>query len=151
MMISEKEKFRPVMCKFLTALGYESVQEYSEKAFDITAVKDGKKICFKCQYDIDAISEKKITALVEAVKGAGYDKIIFITNSSFSSAAKKKAMEADVELWDRNTIDRMSIGVMDTFKDEKPVEKKSGKGAIITFAVIIILVAAAAAYYFFLR
>ena len=60
-------------------------------------------------------------------------------------------MEADVELWDRNTIDRMSIGVMDTFKDEKLVEKKSGKGAIITFAVIIILVAAAAAYYFFLR
>jgi flagellar basal body-associated protein FliL len=45
----------------------------------------------------------------------------------------------------------MSIGVMDTFKDEKPVEKKSGKGAIITFAVIIILAAAAAAYYFFLR
>ena len=151
MLISEKDRFRPVMCKFLEVLGYESIQEYSEKPFDITAVKDGKKICFKCQYDIEAISEKKITALCDSVKGAGYDKLVFITNSSFSSAAKKKAMESNVELWDRNTIDRMSIGVMDTFKDEKPEEKKSGKGLYVVFAIILILAAAAAAYYFFLR
>ena len=56
-----------------------------------------------------------------------------------------------MELWDRNTIDRMSIGVMDTFKDEKPEEKKSGKGLYVVFAIILILAAAAAAYYFFLR
>ena len=151
MLISEKERFKPVMCKFLEALGYANIQEFNEKAYDITATKEGKKYCFRCQYDIDAISEKKITALNEAVKGAGFDKVIYITNSSFSSAAKNKAIETGIELWDRNTIDRMSIGIKDTIEDVAPVEKKSGKGVLIFLGIMVVLAAAAAAYYFFLR
>ena len=151
MLISEKERFKPVMCKFLEALGYANIQEFNEKAYDITATKEGKKYCFRCQYDIDAISEKKVTALNEAVKGAGFDKVIYITNSSFSSAAKNKALETGVELWDRNTIDRMSIGIKDTIEDVPPVEKKSGKGVLIFLGIMVVLAAAAAAYYFFLR
>ena len=60
---------------------------------------------------------------MEAVKKPGIDVAVFMTNSSFSSAAKKAGEAAGIELWDRNYIDRMAIGV--DVELEKPVIKKS--------------------------
>ncbi len=149
MLISDGENFVSVISKFLTALNYGNTQEHSGKPYDITAENDEKKICFKCHYDIDAIGAVQIETLHDAVKGAGFDKTVYITNSSFSPAAKKKAEEYSMELWDRNILDRMSIGIRDTF-EERPVEvKKSRKGMIVIAGVAVAAVAAAVYYYFF--
>jgi len=137
MVIREKNNFIPLMTKMLIGLGYEEVKTAGkESAADITASKDGKKYCFKCRYDIDAIGEKYITEYYDGVKDAGYDVLVFMTNSSFISAAKKKAEAVKMELWDRNTIDRFYVSVADKVSDDfSEPEKESGKGLFIGLVI----------------
>ena len=85
---------------------------------------------------------------VEAVKKPGIDVAVFMTNSSFSSAAKKAGEAAGIELWNRNYIDRMAIGV--DVELEKPVIKKSSsnKNYIVLIAAVVIVLAVALLVYF---
>lgn len=151
MIINDKNAFTPFVINMLTELGYEKVEAVSGKAYDITAIKEGKKMCFKCQYDIDAISEKKMQELVEGTKGAGFDEVVFVTNSSFISAAKKLGDKEGISLWDRNTVDRMYIGVKDKFDDDITEDTSTKKGIYIGIAVLAIAIVAAAAYFFIFR
>lgn len=149
MIINDKKNFVSIVARMLKGLGYTDIKENAEdSAVDITAVKDGEKCCFKCRYDIDAVGEKYIDAFAEA--SGNYGKKIFVTNSSFISSAKKKAEEKDIELWDRNTIDRLNISVFEKVEDEI-IPEKSSKGIIVTIAVVAILAIGAAAYWYFFR
>ncbi len=153
MVIKDKKNFVSIVARLLKGIGYTDVKENTGEAIiDITASNNGEKYCFKCQYDIDAIGEKKIDALIDEYKKGQYDKAVFVTNSSFLSSAKKKGEGEGIELWDRNTIDRLSIGVSERLEDTV-IEKKGGKGyiAFIVAAVIVLLVGAAAVYYFYFK
>ena len=108
MVINDKNNFVSMVARLLKGLGYSDVKENTaDSAIDITAVKDGEKYCFKCRYDIDAIGSSYIKDFAAA--SGNYDKRVFVTNSSFLSAAKKLGEEQGIILWDRNTIDRMYI------------------------------------------
>lgn len=148
MIIRDAENFLPIIKKLLIALGYQNVEKQEGKGIDFTATKDGEKYCFKCSYEIDAVGERKITELIESAKGGNYDHMVYITNSSFISSAKKKGDAAGVLLWDRNTVDRMAIGIADQPLEDEPVEKPSPLRYIIPIAIAVVLIVAAAVVYF---
>lgn len=152
MKINNADNFISVIAKLLRCLEYNDVKETGgDNGIDITASKDGKTYCFRCMYDIDAISEKKMKVLCDAYKASRYDVAVFVTNSSFISGAKKLGEENGVLLWDRNTVDRMAIGISESIED-KVVEKKSNRGAVIGIAVgIAVLIVALIVYFGFLK
>ena len=100
---------------------------------------------------MDAISEKKMTELCEAYKDSNYDKAVFVTNSSFISAAKKKGESEGILLWDRNTVDRLAIGISESLED-KVVPQKGNKGLVIAvMAAIAVVLIAISVYFGFIR
>ena len=138
MVINDKNNFVSMVARLLKGLGYSDVKENAaDSAIDITAVKDGEKYCFKCRYDIAAAS-------------GNYDKRVFVTNSSFLSAAKKLGEEQGIILWDRNTIDRMYIGVSDSLEDRREVVNGS-KAPYIIAGVIAAVVIIAVVYWFMFK
>lgn len=149
MIIHDKNNYVDMMYKVLEALGYQDLKKNSdESVVNILAKKAGKIYAFACRYDIDAISGPAMEEFVEAVKKPGIDVAVFMTNSSFSSAAKKAGEAAGIELWDRNYIDRMAIGV--DVELEKPVIKKSSSNktyVVLIAAVVIVLVVALLVYF----
>lgn len=140
MVINDKNNFVSMTARLLKGLGYSDVKENAaDSAIDITAVKDGESWCFKCRYDIDAIGSSYIKNFAEA--SGNYDKRVFVTNSSFLSAAKKLGEEQGIVLWDRNTIDRMYIGVSDSLEDRKEVVSRSKVPYIIAGAAALVIIA----------
>ena len=151
MIINDKNNFVSIVARLLKGLGYVNVKENAQGSpIDITAEKDDEKYCFKCQYDIDAVSAKNVESFAVAAKEAGYNNKIFVTNSSFISAAKKKGEEEGVTLWDRNTMDRLYIGVSDNLEDKVEPVKRSKAGYIVA-VVVILLIVAALVYWFFIK
>ena len=148
MVINDKRNFKSMIVKLLNGLGYENVRENTgDSVIDLTAEKDGEKYGFRCKYDIDAIGEKEMDAVV-GVAG-NYDKTVYVTNSSFISGAKKKGEANGILLWDRNTIDRMSIPMAEKLDDEVIPEKKNNSAVIVIIAVAVIVVALVLYWYFF--
>ena len=97
------------------------------------------KYIFRCKYDIDAIGAKYIEEFAGNVNG--YDKMVYVTNSSFIPAAKNSAESNNIELWDRNVVDRLSIAMHEDIVDEI-VEKK--KFPVVPVVIAIVLTVAIA-------
>ena len=151
MIIHDKNNYVDMMVKFVEALGYTDVkQSGNDSVVSFVAKKDGRVYAFACRYDIDAISGKTMEEFIAAAKKPGVDVLVFMTNSSFSSSAKKAGDAAGVELWDRNHIDRISIGV-DTRLEEPVIDDRGGKkaGIIAAAAVVGVILVAALVIYFF--
>ena len=151
MIIRDKDNFLPLIAKILTALNYDKVEMHTGKPYDITAVKDDKKYCFKWQYDIDAVGTAAMKEFVDGTKDMSHDARAFITNSSFISGAKKLGDEAGVLLWDRNTLDRMSIGIKENIVEDVQEETKSGKGLLTGIIIAVVAIAAIAAYFLIIK
>ena len=150
MIINDKNNYVDMMTKFVEALGYTDVkQSGDENIVNIMAKKDGRVYAFACRYDIDAISGKAMEEFIAAAKKPGVDVLVFMTNSSFSSSAKKTGDAAGVELWDRNYIDRISIGV-DVQYEKPAVKEKSNTKLYIAIAAVVaaVLIAALVLYFF---
>lgn len=150
MIINDKNNYVDMMAKFVEALGYTDVkQSGDENIVNIMAKKDGRVYAFACRYDIDAISGKAMEEFIAAAKKSGVDVLVFMTNSSFSSSAKKTGDAAGVELWDRNYIDRISIGV-DVQYEKPAVKEKSNTKLYIAIAAVVaaVLIAALVLYFF---
>ena len=149
MIIHDKNNYVDMMARILEALGYQDVKQNSgDNLVAITAKKDGKAYAFACRYDIDAISGSVMEAFIDAAKKPGVDVLVFMTNSSFSSAAKKAGEAAGVELWDRNHIDRISIGVDVEFEQPVVKRKSNRKIYIAVAAVVAVILVAALVLYF---
>ena len=149
MVINDKNNFVSMVARLLKGLGYTDVKENNaDSAIDITAVKDGEKYCFKCRYDIDAIGSSYIRELAEL--SGNFDHKVFVTNSSFLSSAKKLGEEREIILWDRNTIDRMYIGVSDSLEDHREVVKKSSAPYIVA-GIIAAVIVLGVVYWFMFR
>ena len=150
MKINNADNFVKIIARLLRALDYSEVKEHTgDNGIDITAFKDGKNYCFRCLYDIEAINDKKMKVLCDAYRAGRYDKAVFVTNSSFVSSAKKLGEQAGIDMWDRNTIDRMAIGISENLED-KVVPQKSYKGLIVGIVVGVSVVLVALLVYFFL-
>ena len=148
MKINNADNFVHIIAKLLGCLDYVEVKETGgDNGIDITASKDGKTYCFRCLYDIEAISEKKMAVLRDAYKSSRYDYAVFVTNSSFISAAKKLGEKEGILMWDRNTIDRMAIGISENIEDKVVVPKKH-TGLVIGIAVAAVVIVVAVLIYF---
>ena len=62
-----------------------------------------------------------------------------------------KYMEAGVLLWDRNTLDRMSIGIKENIVEDVQEETKSGKGLLAGIIIAVVAIAAIAAYFLIIK
>lgn len=151
MIIKDGNNFLSFITKMLDSLGYEKIEVQSGKAYDLTAEKDGSKYCFKCQYDMDAIGLKKMEELIVGTENQNFDKVVYVTNSSFISSAKKLGDMRGVLLWDRNTVDRMCIGAKDTIVEDEYEPKSSKKGLVVSLVLIILAALGAGVYYYFFR
>ena len=154
MKINNADNFTHIIAKLLKGLNYEDVTEVNpaKEGVDIVASKDGVKYCFKCQYDIDAVGEKKVDALIKAFKAGRYDKAVLVTNSSFISAAKRKGESEGILLWDRNTVDRLSISISESLEDK--VAPQGKRPAALVWGIValaILLLVASGVYYFVFR
>lgn len=150
MKINDENNFVTMMAKMIEGLGYENVKVCTGKEADITAMKDGERYGFQCRYAIDAIGTGKIEEFYEDAKDCGYDRLVYMTNSSFQAGAKQAALANGMELWDRNTVYRLYIGVHDNIEDKvEEIKKNNGfiAGVIIVAAILVIL----AAVYFFIK
>lgn len=148
MKINNADNFVHIIAKLLKCLDYTDVKETGgDSGIDITASKDGKTYCFRCLYDIEAISEKKMKVLSDAYKSSRFDVAVFVTNSSFISAAKKLGEQEGILMWDRNTIDRMSIGISESIEDKVDIPK-SHTGLIVAIAVPVVVIIAIVLIYF---
>lgn len=148
MKINNSDNFVHIIARLLRCLDYVEVKETGgDNGIDITASKDGKTYCFRCLYDIEAISEKKMAVLRDAYKTSRYDYAVFVTNSSFISAAKKLGEKEGIIMWDRNTIDRMAIGISENIED-KVVEPKKHTGVVVAIAVAAVVIVAVIVVYF---
>ncbi len=151
MIIHDKNNYMDMMYKLLNALGYKDMKKDTEDSIvSMTGKKDGKTYAFACRYDIDAINGSVMEEFINAAKKPGVDVLVFMTNSSFSTSAKKAGDAAGVELWDRNYIDRMSIGVDVEYEKPAVKEKSHLKLYIAIAAVVVVVLIAALALYFFL-
>ena len=147
----DKNNYMDMMYKLLNALGYKDMKKNAEDSIvSMTGKKDGKTYAFACRYDIDAINGSVMEEFINAAKKPGVDVLVFMTNSSFSTSAKKACDAAGVELWDRNYIDRMSIGVDVEYEKPAVKEKSHLKLYIAIAAVVAVVLIAALALYFFL-
>ena len=88
---------------------------------------------------------------VDGTKDMSHDARAFITNSSFISGAKKLGDEAGVLLWDRNTLDRMSIGIKENIVEDVQEETKSGKGLLTGIIIAVVAIAVIAAYFLIIK
>ena len=149
MIIHDKNNYVDMMGRILEALGYSDIKRTgNDSIVSITAKKDGKVYAFACRYDIDAISGAVMEEFVKTAKKPGTDVLVFMTNSSFSLSAKKSGEAAGVELWDRNYIDRLTIGI--DVRLEEPVYREEGhkKLYIAVAAAVVVVLAAALVLYF---
>ena len=89
--------------KYLSTLGYKNItltKASGDQGIDIIATKGNLKYGFQCKYYSKTVGND---AVQQAFSGIAYyklDKAVVITNSDFSSGARKLAEEADVLLWD---------------------------------------------------
>ena len=149
MIINDKDNYTEIMARVISALGYTDVKSAgNDSVVSMVAKKDGKIYAFACRYDIDAISGAAMEEFIRAAKKPEVDVLVFMTNSSFSSAAKKAGDAAGVELWDRNYIDRIAIGV-DARLEEPVYKEESHKKVYIAVAVVAVIVLAAAVVLYF--
>lgn len=150
MIINDKEHFSAIIEKLISLIGYTEIKRENSEYIDFTAVKDGKKYCFVCKYDIDAISGKKMEDFIEASSKLGNVTPVFVTNSSFSSTAKKLGDSKGVELWDRNFVDRLAIGIDAPLEDET-IKKKSSVSPVMIAVVAVLVVIVLAVVMFYLK
>lgn len=149
MIIDNKENYIDMMVELVQALGYKDVKQNSEDSpISITAKKDGKLYGFVCRYAIDAIKEKEMEEFIDACAKAKIDVPVYMTNSSFASSAKKAAEASGVQLWDRNYIDRIAIGV-DVCFDRREPKRDSHKTFYIAATMVVTLILAAAMLVYF--
>lgn len=89
--------------KYLSSLGYKNItltKASGDQGIDIIATKGSLKYGFQCKYYSGTVGND---AVQQAFSGIAYyklDKAVVITNSDFSSSARKLAEEVDVLLWD---------------------------------------------------
>ena len=147
-MISDNEHFVELMYKMIEKLGYNDIKKNDEEGiYTITAKKDGKTYLFACKYHIDAISGNDMQLFIDSAKKTKADLYVFMTNSSFSSSAKKLANAEGVELWDRNYIDRMMIGI-DIEMEHPKVKKKNNTALFVVAGVVAVVLIAMVVLYF---
>lgn len=123
-------------CKYLLEhLGYKCqlTKDSADDGVDIVATrKDGTKVAFQCKnYQDDAkVDSPKIRDFHGALSLYNIKDGVFMTTSSFTSAAIKTAKELRIELWDYSEIKDKSNKLGFDLEALKPIQSKNLKSVV---------------------
>ncbi len=104
------EQFEIFVAELLKRNGYSNLNLTSRSGdfgVDILATKQGIKYAFQCKRYSDKVGNH---AVQEAYSGMAYynaHKAVVVTNNFFTQAAIETARKIGVELWDRNTVEKL--------------------------------------------
>ena len=102
-------EFEKYCMDLLSALGYKDVKETSvtgDYGVDILATKRGKRYGFQCKCYSYPVGIKAVQEIASGIQFYNCDKAVVITNSTFTKAAENLSVSTNVELWDKQIINR---------------------------------------------
>lgn len=99
-------EFENFICDLYNKMGYNSevTKASGDQGLDVIAEKNGKRIGIQAKCYSNTVGN---SAIQEAVAGKNYykcDKVIVVTNNSYTNSAIDLAQVNDVILWDRNIL-----------------------------------------------
>lgn len=103
------EEFEEYLAAHFCKLGYKVKMTPKTNDFgaDLILVKEGQKIVVQAKRYRDSIGVKAVQEIIGAKGYYKADRMMVVTNSHYTSGAKKLAGANNVELWDRNTINKL--------------------------------------------
>lgn len=104
--LMDGQEFEKFLALLFSKTGYrtELTKASGDQGIDIIAEKNGKKIGIQAKCYTNTVGN---SAIQEAVSGKAFytlDKVMVVTNSTFSESAIKLAQANSVVLWDRNLL-----------------------------------------------
>lgn len=99
-------QFEIFVTKLFNDLGYkaERTKESGDQGVDIIAEKDGVKFAIQTKCYSKPVGNHAIMEVVGGVKYYDADKIMVVTNSTFTKSARELAQANNVILWDRSIL-----------------------------------------------
>ncbi len=99
-------EFEKFVAKLFQKMGYKSytTKESGDQGIDVIAEKQDVKVAIQCKCYNGVVGNH---AIMEAVAGAKYydaNKVMVVTNSTFTKSAIELAKKNNVQLWDRKTL-----------------------------------------------
>ena len=88
---------------------------------DITATKDGVKYVIQCKRYAGSVGEKAVQEVLGSRTIYRADVGIVLTNSQFTSSARKLAFADRIRLWDREKLAEMIVKASSVYLYEKPI------------------------------
>lgn len=103
------EEFEEYLAAHFRKLGYKVKLTPKSNDFgaDLILTKEGRKIVVQAKRYREKIGVKAVQEIIGAKGYYKADKMMVLSNSFYTSGAKKLAEANEVELWDRNTINRL--------------------------------------------
>ncbi len=103
------EEFEEYLAAHFRNLGYKVKMTPKSNDFgaDLILTKENKKIVVQAKRYQSKIGVKAVQEIIGAKGYYKADKMMVVSNNFYTSGAKKLAEANDVELWDRNTINRL--------------------------------------------
>lgn len=106
----EGHAFEEFVADLLRKLGYERVKVTpgsGDQGVDVIASKDGKKYAIQCKRYSQKLGNKPVQEAHAGKTIYGCSVAVVITNNYFTEGGKEAAQALGVELWDRDTLQRM--------------------------------------------
>lgn len=103
-------QFEYAIANLLRKRGYSQVnvtKDSGDDGLDIIAYKNGLKIGFQCKCFSHPVGNKAVQEAYTGMAMYSCDHAVVVTNNFYTNAAINTATQTGVELWDRDTLNRM--------------------------------------------
>lgn len=103
------EEFEEYLAAHFRKLGYKVKLTPKSNDFgaDLILIKEGQKIVVQAKRYQSKIGVKAVQEIIGAKGYYKANRMMVVSNSFYTSGAKKLAAATNVELWDRNTINKL--------------------------------------------
>lgn len=82
-------------------------KDYGDQGIDLIATKNGIKYGIQCKRWKKNVGNKAIQEVYAGIGFYSLDKAVVLTNSYFTDSVKQLSKKLNVELWDRNELNKM--------------------------------------------
>ncbi len=123
------QEFENACAKILRCNGFKNVvvtQRSGDFGVDITAIKKGAKYAIQCKRYSRKLGSAPIQEIVAGMRYYGCTKGAVMTNQFFTEPASELARANRIELWDRDILQKMSVG-LNMFTKNNIISKQKKK------------------------
>lgn len=103
-------EFERFTADLLRKLGYTQVEVTpgsGDQGVDVIAVREGKRYAIQCKRYSQKLGNKPVQEVYAGKTIYGCSVAVVLTNNYFTEGAREAALSTGVELWDRDTLQRM--------------------------------------------